>query len=276
MARRLVVRRAPGARRCPGARATVLLAILASAPLLVGCGGTDGGGGAGGERPRLVVSAAASLKTAFTAYGKEFRNADARFSFAGSNDLAAQIAAGARPDLFASANTTLPDALYVAGLVSRPLRFASNELVLATQAGNDEIRTLRDITKRGVKLAIGAPAVPVGSYTRTVIDRMPRRDGEAIRANVRTEEPDVIGIVGKLTQNAVDAGFVYHTDVVATRGKLKEIKLSGALTPVVEYGIAIVKGSKRELAAKAFVYGLLNGSGREALTREGFGFPPPK
>ena len=33
------------------------------------------------------------------------------------------------------------------------------------------------------------------------------------------------GIVGKLTQGAVDAGFVYISDVRATDGKLKAIEL---------------------------------------------------
>jgi hypothetical protein len=35
-----------------------------------------------------------------------------RFSFAGSDVLAAQIRADAKPDVYAATNTTLPDALY--------------------------------------------------------------------------------------------------------------------------------------------------------------------
>ena len=42
---------------------------------------------------------------------------------------------------------------------------------------------------------------------------------------MRSNEPDVTGIVGKLTQGAVDAGFVYVTDVNATGGELKAIEL---------------------------------------------------
>ncbi len=60
-------------------------------------------------KPQLTVSAAASLKTAFTEYGKQFPDADARFSFAGSDELAAQIEQGVKPDVFAAANTKLPD-----------------------------------------------------------------------------------------------------------------------------------------------------------------------
>ena len=45
---------------------------------------------------------------------------------------------------------------------------------------------------------------------------------------MRSNEPDVKGIVGKLTQGAADAGFVYVTDVNATNGKLKAITLPPA------------------------------------------------
>ncbi len=90
----------------------VLVAALLVA--LAGCGGDDENpaGDGGQERPRLVVSAAASLKTAFTAYGREFPDADVRLSFAGSDELAAQIRQGVEPDVFAAANTRLPEELF--------------------------------------------------------------------------------------------------------------------------------------------------------------------
>ena len=54
-----------------------------------------------------------------------------RASFAGSDELAAQIRQGVKPDVFASANTKLPDELFEEGLVEKPVVFAANELVLA-------------------------------------------------------------------------------------------------------------------------------------------------
>lgn len=250
-------------------RIRVAAALLGTVLLVAGCGGGDGG-----DKPRLVVSAAASLQTAFTQYGKAFEGADARFSFAGSDALAAQIRAGVKPDVFASANTTLPDALSTEQLLeSAPVVFASNELVLATRAGTG-IRSLKDIERPGVRLAIGTGAVPVGSYTQRVLLALPPARRQAIRANVRSEEPDVTGIVGKLTQKAVDAGFLYATDVKAAKGRLKAIHLPGYLQPVVNYGIAIVKGAREPGAAKAFIHDLLNGPGRDAMAAAGFGPPP--
>jgi molybdate transport system substrate-binding protein len=96
-------------------------------------------GASGAEPRRVVVSAAASLKRALTSYGERFEGADVRLSFAGSDELAAQIRQGIKPDVFAAANTKLPDQLFAEGLVERPVRFATNELVLAVPAGSDTV-----------------------------------------------------------------------------------------------------------------------------------------
>jgi molybdate transport system substrate-binding protein len=238
------------------------------------CGdGDDAPSGGGGHTPQLTVSAAASLKTAFTEYGKQFPHADARFSFAGSDELAAQIEQGVKPDVYAAANTKLPDALYDNGLVEKPTVFAGNRLVLAVPA-DGKIASLDDLSGDGVTIAIGSEDVPVGSYTRTVLDKLPPAQSKAILANVRSEEPDVAGITGKLTQGAVDAGFLYISDARATDGKLKAIELPDDLQPAVAYGVAVVDGAKHPEEAKKFIAGLLDGAGAQALIDAGFEPPP--
>jgi molybdate transport system substrate-binding protein len=234
--------------------------------VLAGCGGDD-------ETPQLTVSAAASLKQAFTQYGRDFPEAQARFSFAGSDELAAQIEQGVKPDVYAAANTKLPQQLYEKGLVEQPTVFAGNRLVLAVPAGSG-IGALEDLATNAVALAVGAEDVPVGAYTRTVLDKLPAAQRRAILANVRTEEPDVAGITGKLTQGAVDAGFLYVSDVRATDGALEAIELPDALQPDVAYGVAVVKGARHPQEARAFIAGLLDGDGARALERAGFEPPP--
>jgi molybdate transport system substrate-binding protein len=260
-----------------------LLGVLLVAALLAGACGEDSGGGSGGRssaagssdaRPTLTVAAAASLKAAFTAYGREFEDATARFSFAGSDELAAQIRQGVTPDLFAAANTKLPEQLHDEGLVSEPTVFAGNRLVLAVPADGSGVRSLQDAGNDGVTVGVGSESVPIGSYTRAVLDRLPARREQAILANVRTEEPDVAGIVGKLTQGAVDAGFVYASDVRGTDGKLHAIELPDDVQPSVAYGVAVVEDADNPEQAQAFIDGLLSGAGQRALEAAGFEPPP--
>jgi molybdate transport system substrate-binding protein len=243
-------------------------ALVTIALVAAGCGGGDG-------RPTIEVSAAASLKSAFERYAKDFHAATVRFSFAGSDELAAQIREGVKPDGYAAANTKLPNGLYKAGLVDTPVAFATNRLVVAIPAGSGKVASIGDLAKPGLRIAAGSATVPVGSYTRQVIGRLPASEASAIEGNVRSSEPDVGGVVGKVTQGAVDAGFVYATDVKATGGRLTAIEIPARLEPRVVYGAAVVKGAGHPAEAKRFIDGLLGGTGEQALAQAGF-LPPPK
>ncbi len=245
----------------------LMIPLVAVAFAVSACGGS-------GAKPTLVVSAASSLKKAFTRYGGQFSPARARFSFAGSDILAAQIEQGVRPDVFASANTELPERLYAKGLLERPVVFAANKLVLAVAASSTKITSFADAEKPGVTLSVGTAGVPVGAYTQTALDKLPRSQRSEVLANVSDREPDVTGIVGKLTQGAADAGFLYITDVTATDGQLKAIPLPAGLQPLIAYGIAVVKGTAHPQQARAFVKGLLEGNGRADLLAAGFLGPP--
>jgi molybdate transport system substrate-binding protein len=246
------------------ARRAVLAAVLTLVATAGGCGGE--------ERPSLTVSAAASLKNAFERYAEGFDDARTRYSFAGSDELAAQIRQGAKPDVFAAANTVLPRELFSEGLVERPVTFAGNRLVVAVPRSST-LRSLADLARPGLDVVVGSPSVPVGSYTRTVIERLPRPLRQRIEESVRSNEPDVASIVGKLLQGAGEAGFVYVTDVEASKGRLRALELPGRVQPTVEYGIAVVRGAEQQSAARAFVDGLLDGRGREALAGAGFEAP---
>ncbi len=265
-------------------RTRKLVAVVVSVSLLVaaGCGSSskskssstsksDGGS----SKPDLTVSAAASLTKAFTKYGTQFSAASAKFSFAGSDQLAAQIEQGVKPDVFASANTKLPDMLYKKGLVSKPVVFTSNRLVITVPAGSSKIHSLTDLSKPGVTIAIESPTVPAGAYTREVLSHLSAAQEKAILANVRTDEPDVKGVIAKVTGKAVDAGFVYITDVTATDGKAAAVPIPSSLQPQVAYGAAVVKGDPHPTQAQAFINGLLSGAGQQDLLQAGF-LPPPK
>jgi molybdate transport system substrate-binding protein len=250
----------------PRRLAVAAIALLMAGAGMAGCGGSSD--------PELRVSAAASLQSAFTKYAAgEFPDAEIHQSFAGSDQLAAQIEQGARPDVFAAANTRYPETLYAKGLVGKPVVFARNRLVLAAPA-TGAVRSLADAARPGESIVIGDPDVPVGSYTRQVLARLPAAERAGILGNVRSQEPDVSSIVGKLTEGAADAGFVYATDVLASDGALRAIPLPRSTRPEVSYGIAVVSGSGNEALANRFVRGLLpNGPGARLLGEAGF-LPP--
>jgi len=246
------------------------LPVVIAAAVLAGCGDDDAGSEAEAS-VEVTVSAASSLTEAFEVYDESFEG-EARYSFAGSDELAAQVRSGAPVDVFASANMSLPDELHADDLVSEPVEFARNELVLAVPAGSD-IKSVDDLAAAGADLVIGAEGVPVGDYTRAVLDRLPANENAAILDSVRSEEPEVKGIVGKLIAGAADAGFVYATDVVSAGEEITAIELPPELEPEVAYGVVVVSESENVEPADEFIAGLLEGPGASALADAGF-LPP--
>jgi molybdate transport system substrate-binding protein len=254
----------------------VLALAAALALLAAGCGDDEDGGGGASDATRVVVSAAASMTEALESCAPAFEEAegaDLRLSFAGSDELAAQIRQGARVDAYAAANTRLPEELHAEDLLSAPVEFATNEFVLAVPAGS-EITSVEGVAARGTEVVVGSESVPIGEYTRESLAKLPPAQERAILANVVSNEPDVKGIVGKLTQGAGDAGFVYVTDVNATGGELEAVELPARLEPQVTYGAGVPEAAREPELGQAFVDGLTSGPCARALEEAGFGAAP--
>lgn len=211
----------------------------------------------------VTVFAAASLTNVFPAIDKH-----PTYSFAGSNALAAQIQQGAPADVFASANTSIPQKLYDMGLVEKPVVFTRNALILIVPRSNPaKIHSVFDLRKSGIKLVVAAPGVPVGDYTRIVLHNLQLDD--ALK-NVVSNESDVREVLAKVALGEADAGFVYTTDARTVRGKVATIGIRWSAEPIVQYAVAVVKGSKHVAAAHYYVKELLRPWAQRKLRSDGF------
>ncbi len=212
----------------------------------------------------LTVLAASSLTTVFPQIDKA-----TRYSFAGSDTLAAQIKLGAPADVFAAASSSIPDKLYAQGLVEKPVVFTTNKLVLVTPASNPAgITSVFDLRRPGIKLVIGTPTVPIGAYTRTILRNLALT---SVLSNVVSQETDVRSILGKVALGEADAGFVYLTDASTVADKVNVIRLPAWAQPPVRYEIAVVKSTGNRAAAVAFVNKVLSKAGQAKLRAAGFG-----
>jgi len=229
---------------------------LAAAALLAGA--------AQAATTRITVYAAASLTDVLPKLAPHDR-----YSFGGSNALAAQIEAGAPADVFASANTKLPAQLHAKGLCSKPVVFARNELVVVVPSRNPaHVTSLRSLARPGVKIVVAAAGVPAGDYTAKVLARTGLE--AAIERNVVSRETDVREVLAKVALGEADAGFVYATDARTVAGKVKVVRIPARAQPVVAYGACIVSSSKHGAAASAFIRSLLAPRGQATLLRAGF------
>lgn len=215
----------------------------------------------------ITVLAAASLTDVFPRIAP-----GPRYSFAGSNQLALEIRQGAPADVYAAASPKYTQLLYRDGFVQKPVVFATNKLIVLVPRSNPaHITTVYDLRREGIKLVIGDRTVPIGSYTRQILDALGITTD--VTKNVVSQETDVKGIVTKVALGEVDAGFVYLTDAKPVASRTRSIALPAWAQPPIRYELAVVKASANVAAAKAFLKKVTSKHGRQLLSKAGFGLP---
>ena len=96
------------------------------------------------------------------------------------------------------------------GLVTRPVVFTSNRLVVVIAHGNPlHLAGVPALEKPGLRIVMAAAGVPVGDYTRKVLARMGLSD---LVDKAVSQETDVREVLSKVVLGEADAGFVYATD----------------------------------------------------------------
>jgi molybdate transport system substrate-binding protein len=218
----------------------------------------------GAKQEQITVYAAASLTDVFPKI-----DGSPRYSFGGSNTLAAQIQQGAPADVFASANMTLPNQLYAKGLCSKPVVLTRNTLVIVVPKSNPAgIKSVYDLATPGIKLDVAGPSVPVGGYTLQILKSL--NLSAAVTKNVVSQETDVRAVVSKVALGEADAGFVYSTDAKTVAGRVRVIEVPARARPGVQYGMCVVNTSGNKADRQAFIAKVLSKAGQAKLVAAGF------
>jgi molybdate transport system substrate-binding protein len=220
----------------------------------------------------ITVFAAASLTGTFTQLGTQFESAHpgdtVKFSFGPSSGLATQITSGAPADVFASAAPGNMQDVVSAGDASNPQDFAKNTMEVAVPPNNPaKVKSVNDLAKKSVKVAVCQPQVPCGVVAAEVFKNV------GITVKPVTLQPDVKSVLTQVETGNVDAGMVYVTDVMAAGSKVKGVTIPANDNASTLYPIATVTSSKEKSIAEAFVAYVLSPAGQSVLTAAGFEKP---
>jgi molybdate transport system substrate-binding protein len=224
----------------------------------------------------LNVFAASSLNPAFQEIAVQFeaQNPDTAvvFNFAGSSTLATQIIQGAPADVFASADSAQMQVVADAGVLeNEALIFTRNRLVVITPSDSD-IQKLGDLAKPGVLLVLAETNVPVGKYSRQVLENLNNLYGadfsENVLANLVSEEPNVKQVATKVELGEADVAIVYITDA-ATLQHVRRVEIPDEANVTATYPIAALKGEQKDLA-DTFIDFVLSPEGQDILAKFGF------
>jgi len=227
---------------------------------------------------QLTVSAAASLADAMREIGVRFEATRAgttvRFNFAASGLLVQQVIQGAPVDVFASADAETMARGIAAKVIDASTRrdFATNTLVLVVPAdGAPALAALQDLSGPAIRrIAVGKPAsVPAGRYTQQALTAA--RLWETLGPRIVYAD-NVRQVLDYVSRGEVEAGFVYRTDALLLKDKVRVLLTVGGHSPVA-YPVAAVADSRQPALARAFIAFLFAPEAQAILTRHGFGAP---
>lgn len=241
---------------------------LACAVLAVptaGCGDADAG-----ENATVTVLAAASLTDvlpeAAAGFEEEHPGVTLRFSFAGSHELVAQIGEGLPADVLVTADQDTMDS--ISHRTDEVRVIAENQLTIVTAPGNPlGIDSLASLAESGVKTVLAAEDVPVGRYSREILDRA------QARVSPVSEEASVRAVLSKVMLGEADAGIVYTTDAAAGGDQVTGVPLPDEQNVTAAYPAATLTDAPSPEEAADFLDWLSGGSAQDALTGAGFRVP---
>lgn len=215
---------------------------------------------------RLLVFAAASQKDALEEIGKEYEKQCAckvAYSFAATSTLARQVEAGARADVFISANQAWIDWLEIKGSLSanESIVIAGNRLVIASKS---ETKDGFNILSRD-RFAMADPqSVPAGIYAREALQHMGLWQSVKSKAvfaeNVRVA-------LKQIERGDLLSGITYQSDLHGQKKlHIHYLFPKDSHTPI-RYLAGITKQSDE---AKRFVNFLTSETAQEIFIRFGF------
>lgn len=234
-----------------------------------------GGEPAGNRHATVIVFAAASLTDCLKEIAGRYekRTGDKIvLNLAASSTLAVQIRAGARADIFFSADEARMQALEDGGLIAKGTRRSrlSNSLVIIVAAeGGAEVNSPRDLAGPRIKrLALGNPqAVPAGVYAREYLQGL--KLWSALEPKV-VPMGSVRAALAAVEAGNVDAGIVYKTDAAISRKVRIACEVPRQEGPRISYPVALLADAPQPQAARRFLEHL-GSAAAEAVFRK-FGF----
>lgn len=244
-------------------RATALLTCVT----VVTCVGAAGCGG-GPSTTTLRVSVTRSLSEALSALSRRYEESRhdvrIRLTFTGPSELTSDLDRRTAPDILIADDTATLDE--VAKQLTGPrVIMAHNSLTIAVGPGNPKrIKGLPDLAGTKVRLALGAPSVPVGRYARRVFTKAGLPVPSALAA------ADSRSVLSRVRTGEADAGIVYITDLKTAGAAATWVPIPAVQNTVTDYEAAIAENTDHEDAARAFVTWLTEPAAKAVLKTHGF------
>ena len=155
------------------------------------------------------------------------------------------------PDVYMACDVYYLDT--VAELFGEGTRISQTDIVIAVAKGNPKgIETLADLTKPGVRLAIGQPdQCTIGVLTRRLLESADLYE-KLLNRNVVTQTASSAMLVPAVTTGAADATLAYKTDTLAENDRIDVITIDSSAARAVQPFAVSRKTPYKHMAARLF------------------------
>ena len=243
--------------------------------IAVGLGSTASGCVGAGDAPTIVASVAISVADVVRAVADDYEGRTGVrvvINSGGSDTLATQLLAGARVDLFVSADDRQMNRVEAGGALVSSTRvdLLANQLVVVTTHDRvSEIGALEALVGSGVRrIAMGDPAaVPAGVYARRYLQSVGVWD--VLEAKV-VPTRNVRAALAAVEAGNADVGFVYRTDLSVASGVGLSFAVPIDVGPAIRYPAAVTTDATDEAAARHFLQFLQGPDAGSLFVEAGF------
>ena len=156
------------------------------------------------------------------------------------------------PDSFMACDVYYMDA--VQDLFMSPVNISDTEIVMVVPKGNPkEIVTLEDLTRPGIRVAIGQPRqCTIGTLTRRLLEDQDLETKLLQSGNIVTETTSSALLVPNIVTEAADVAVAYRVDAQAVTDQVDIVPINSPLAKAIQpFGISKQSRSKR-LNARLF------------------------
>ena len=202
-------------------------------------------------------------------YAQQQPGVRVRTLLGGSDEVADQLLAGARADLFLTADARQMARLETADLVApgSSVTLAGNSLAAIGLCGSElAVRRPADLASAGVnRVALADPACPLGDYTRAYLEGLGLYETLLRRAVVVENSRAVVAAV---RGGQADVGLVYGSD--ARDDGCRLLFRASKLPVPIQYTAAVVRRGRRQEQARELLAFLSSNSSAARFRRCGF------
>jgi molybdenum ABC transporter molybdate-binding protein len=204
------------------------------------------------------------------------KSISAKTTFAGTQILTTQMEQGAKADLFLSADLAHMQTLEKEGIVSKYQPVSHGHEVIVVPKGNPkDVKTIKDLADKQMKLIIGVDTVPIGKYTRIVFKNADAAYGNQFTkeamSHVVSMESDVKQVLQKVAMGEADAGVVYRSDVTPKfKDKVEIINIPSSINAESTNYIAVPKNAPDPKAGEALMNFIQSQEGQAVFAKYGY------